>query len=167
MKKHFFLFPWNLDHVEEKLHDLELQGYRLVRVEFPHIFLFVKAKPRDARYIFAYSFLKEYGLLAWRSVFLSDLYNGIEIPCIGPSSYSVFKIIDQADDLQAYFDERIRYIRHSLWQKTLLSSVFLMLFLFAVICNNSLSVSLFSIYSAGTVISGIQIVYYLVCLLKI
>lgn len=50
MKKMFFFPSWNLASVEEKLHALALQGYRLVRVAFSHVFVFQKANTEDVRH---------------------------------------------------------------------------------------------------------------------
>lgn len=165
MKKMFFFPSWNLASVEEKLHALALQDYRLVRVAFSHVFVFQKANAEDVWYIFTYHFLKEYGLCTWRKVFLSERYRGTEIPCVGNTAYSVFRVFAQDEELQTYFDERNRYMRHALRQKMLLSAILLVLLPFAVY-GQSVSKTLAAICLAGASISGILLVYCFVGLFK-
>ena len=59
-----FIYPqWRYDLLEQFLERMELSGYRVSSVSFIYLFRFQSAPPRKVRYLYSYTFIKEYGLL--------------------------------------------------------------------------------------------------------
>ena len=63
VKKHFFAPVWRLHEIEAELERLEKEGWRLDKICGFRGFIFVKSRPRAAKYFFTCSFARERGMI--------------------------------------------------------------------------------------------------------
>lgn len=144
MKKYFFIAPWNIEKVEQKLCAMEQEGHQLVGVQFPHRFIFAEGSPRNVRYVFLYSELKEYGLLRWRSVFLSDEFHGNELQNTKLSFYRLIRIkkIGSPAQMNSFLAERRSYI-YRIYRNRFWASITALGFFTALLAYNYYNTALF------------------------
>ena len=121
----FFFFPlWKIEKVEEKLSNLERNGWRLDRLSPFNCFHFVKASAKDASYFFTYNLIKDIGM-ADIEHYLKSKHNAN--PVRGTTSTSIFhavnvyRIVSNADLEKPQFYRNI-YLQHLVRQQLLLGA---------------------------------------------
>lgn len=124
MKKIKITHLWSLEHTEQWLEKMELDGYRLVKVKFGLIYYFKKTNIKSTRYIFTYQ--------SPRGTTMSNLdyslltkYSANEIKTIF-SSLALYRIICNSN-----LDLLIQ-MRSSIISKLLVERLITSLFLFSI-----------------------------------
>lgn len=158
----FIFFPlWKYDMIEQKLEQLEQNGLRLEKACFFWFFKFVKSAPREVRYIFTYTFLKEWGMIECNYL-LQRQYraNKINTGCFFLPD--IFRITDVDCPISEIIAFRKVYFKHVIEQKIIVS--LMMVFFFGVcavsLCDSDL-VWLYILICLLLIISIVIMVYYL------
>lgn len=108
----FIYYPqWKYETIEKKLKMLEEQGYRLEKVWLLYFFNFKKVRPRKTRYIFTYTFVKEWGMIEC-GYWLRRQFGANTIPAYLCSSTIIYRITDEHQDLPVIYAFRNQYLRH-------------------------------------------------------
>lgn len=136
-----FYSQWNYEKVEAWLGQMEENGWRLAEVRANYFFRFQKAAPSNAKYIFTYTFLKEYGMIDCEQ----QLKREFSANAVAGRfcAASVYRICKGERDLSGVITFRRNYLKHVLRKKLLLVSLFSALFLLYVVCAAGRTLSAF------------------------
>ncbi len=113
ISKYFFSPIWKCEEIESELERLEREGWRLDKISGFRKFHFTKAQPKDTKYFFTCTWVKESGMIQTEQV-LKSQYKASEIP--GNfiqllKTTSVYRIT-KAEDLLPRKIYRNIYFRH-------------------------------------------------------
>lgn len=118
----FRFYPqWNYERIELWLAEMERQGYRLDKVICYWWFSFVKAKPKNVRYIFTYNFIKESAMLECEYE-LRSRYHADLIKSPGIFYVSIYRETHGAN-LTEIVTFRQTYLKHVFSQKMLIGLI--------------------------------------------
>lgn len=132
MRKFIFFPLWRLDELEDKLNEMERNGYRLVKVEFPFLFTFVESKPKDMRYYMPITVWRNSSM--YNCAYAITLHGGHEINCRF-CYFSIYRTSTPKDEIAMLYGVRMDYIKSVLLQKILLFLAFALMFLFVIIAG--------------------------------
>ena len=100
MKK-WLLYPvWNLRKLEERLEDLEQNGWRLSAVGFYHLFCFEKAQSKKARYFITCNVPRELTMGDVRDKLLQDARSNVIAEYGLLTHFCIHRITDMTYELQ-------------------------------------------------------------------
>lgn len=118
----FNFYPqWNYKKIELWLAEMEHRGYRLDKVICYWWFSFVKARPRNAQYIFTYNFIKESAMFDCEHE-LRSRYNANLIESPGIFYVSIYRET-HGSDLTAIVAFRQSYLKHVFIQKMIIGLI--------------------------------------------
>ena len=129
MRKFFFYFIWKSDKLETFLNEMEEKGFRLDHVSFRYFFSFKRAKPKSVRYVDAYTFMKDCGMMQYSYDIRRNNAADI-VPVYHSGLMQIHRVPDRQADLSDFETGRNRYMRGVLLQKI----VFLLFILMGAVC---------------------------------
>lgn len=116
----FIWFPlWRYELIERKLEELEQRGLRVETVCLFWLFKFKVSEPKTVRYIFTYTFPKDWGMIDL-DINLKRYYraNPIKSRCL--FSWNLYRITDITQEVEVGLFRR-KYIQGVLLKKAMLS----------------------------------------------
>ena len=118
------LFPqWNYEHAEKRLVQMEAEGYRLEYACLFWLFRFHKSSPRIVRYVFTYSFLKEWGMTEYEYE-LKQRCKANKVRSGFYFSSEIYRVTDYEQDISNVLEFRDMYLNHVMLQKIFLLGLF-------------------------------------------
>lgn len=113
-------FPlWKIEKLENKLNEMEEQGYRLDCIKYSYWFYFKKATPKSTDYILTYNMPRDNqpGMYIYERKLLSEHSASV----IKSSKYNVFRITGENRDFNDLIGYRSEYFQHVYFQFMLAS----------------------------------------------
>ncbi|MGN0487554.1 MAG: hypothetical protein ACI4GB_10025 [Acutalibacteraceae bacterium] len=135
MKKILFYPLWKVDGLEKKLHDYELEGWRVKSVSYSYIFEFIKAKPKNTDYIVTYDMARDRTACMYeyeQRLLVEHSANIVETRFTG---YDLFRITGENRDYGKLKNYRKAYFKHVLLQYMLIAFVVLVLGLLLILAS--------------------------------
>ncbi|MEG1719432.1 MAG: hypothetical protein RR306_03810 [Clostridia bacterium] len=136
MKKILFYPLWKAEELENRLHNFELNGWRLKGVTYSYVFDFVKSSAKNSNYIITYDMAKDNSpcMYEYEQKLLTDYSaNMIQTKFTG---FDIFRVTGDKrafDDLKNY---RRNYFKHVLFQYMLISAIFFITGIGLLFCDN-------------------------------
>ena len=126
MKK-LLLYPlWNLRKLEERLEDLEQNGWRLSAVGFYHLFCFEKAQSKKARYFITCNVPRELTMGDAHNTLLREARSNVIAEYGLLTHFCIHRIADMTYDFQEAVLARRLLLPRCLWNVFFLRMVILL-----------------------------------------
>ncbi len=129
-----FIGYFNLSYqkVEKKLSDYEKKGFYLEKVKFRYFFKFKKkSNIKNSKYICLYHLPRETNFVDF-DYQLKKHHNAIQVPTDFFTNIEIYRIAYKTSETKTIKNEIKKYFLHCLFQKVLLSLIFLMISFFGI-----------------------------------
>ena len=147
MIKKFIFFPiWKIDKLENKLNEMEKQGYRLDYIKYSYWFYFKKTNPQNSNYIITYDMAKDNrpGMYEYRHQLLSE-YSANKI-LTKYTKFNIFRVTGQNKNFKKLITYRDKYFQHVYFQYFIASFImFSILFPLIIIVLHNLEIISFEL----------------------
>lgn len=157
MIKKFIFFPiWKIDKLENKLNEMEKQGYRLDYIKYSYWFYFKKTNPQNSNYIITYDMAKDNrpGMYEYRHQLLSE-YSANKI-LTKYTKFNIFRVTGQNRNFRKLITYRDKYFQHVYFQYFIASFImFSILFPLIIIVLHNLEIISFKLVFI--------IIYFIIC----
>ena len=119
-----YLYPlWKITALERYLEYMESCGFRLECVYWRYIFRFAKSPPKKVRYLYSYSFVKEYEMHLYEHEIRRE-YNANPIMVKGLDGTSVHRVCSLDADLTDFKNKRNWYLRRLVLKRIAFSVIY-------------------------------------------
>lgn len=127
MKKFMFFPLWKINKLENKLNEMEKQGYRLDYIKYAYWFYFKESKSKNSDYIITYTMPKDNhsGMYEYGYELLSE-YSANEIKST-QTIYNVYRITGENRDFKDLIAYRDKYFQRVYFQYMIISLFFLLI----------------------------------------
>lgn len=157
MKKFIFFPLWKIDELENKLKEMEKQGYRLDYIKYSYWFYFKEAIPKEMNYFLSYKSIRGQSMEHCDYAIESE-HNG-HIINHTYSYYRLYRSTDKNINLKLLYGVRQDYILHKILENIFSTSILFLIFFICIFLTETLQEKI--IMAIAIIICLMIMMYYL------